>query len=358
MNIDLKPLEAISCFRAISEVREDLGFLVGKELRAGTVLDGRFTIGAPLARSGMAVIYRATDSRRPDRTVAIKVPYLHCEADPLRSRRFQTEAEIAAKLDHPFLLKFLPVEGPKSRPYHVMEHIEGRTLAELLEVRRPLPEADALEIAALVCVALEHMHERRVIHRDLKPGNIMLCGDGTIRVIDFGIAATLPAPAGLLAHLTPVIGTPDYMAPEQVENGTNDARTDLYSLGAVLYELLTGVVPFPSDDPWGYASRRVTGDPVAPRKLNPALSPQAEEIVLHALQRAPAGRFQSAAELGAALAAPDRVALTGYCDRLQAPRWRLSFQTTPMAAGALLGVSALAGLTALFFLLRFGLTPH
>ena len=138
------------------------------------------------------------------------------------------------------------------------------------------------------------------------------------------------------------------MAPEQVENQSIDERSDIYGLGAILYELLTGSVPFQNDDPWQSAFQRTTGDPIAPRILNPTLSPQAEEIVLRAMQRDPAGRYADMAAFKADLDAPTRVAVTGYSERLQRPRWKVSFQATPVLAGVLLGVGALLFLVLLF----------
>jgi serine/threonine protein kinase len=142
------------------------------------------------------------------------------------------------------------------------------------------------------------------------------------------------------------------MAPEQVEHGPIDERTDVYAMGAILYELLTGQVPFKNEDSWQSAFQRTTGDPIAPRVLNPALSPQAEEIVLHALQRKPDDRYPSMAAFKADLDAPARVPVTGYCNRLQKPRWKLGFQSTPALAGLLLGVGAILSLVVLFLVIR------
>jgi serine/threonine-protein kinase len=250
------------------------------------------------------------------------------------------------------------VVGEKSRPYLVMEFLRGCTLAHLGYETRPLAEADALKIVALVCEGVGHMHDRGFIHRDLKPENIMLCCDRTLRVMDFGLASPPLRHRHALARLTPIFGTPEYMAPEQVEQGPIDERTDIYGLGAILYELLTGAVPFRHEDPWQSAYQRTTGDPVAPRILNPALSPQAEEIVLHALQRKPGDRYPSMAAFKADLEAPTRVLVTGYCQRLRPPRWKLSIQGTPVLAGLLLGLGAILFFVVLFLLLRFRLAPR
>ncbi len=320
-------------------------------MRAGHLLDGRFLVGEPISRSGMAMIYKAEDTHNQNQVVAVKVPHLRLEADPNFFSRFQREEEIGRKLDHPFVLKFIPVQH-KSRPYIVTEYLRGCTLAHLLHALRPLPEKDALRIASLLCDALQHLHEHGVVHRDLKPDNIMICRDRSIRLMDFGIAMATDARRVTLSGLTPTMGTPDYMAPEQVKNQRGDARTDIYSLGVMLYEMLTGVVPFQNENAWTAMNDRVTGDPAAPRKLNPELSPEAEEIVLHAMQRDPANRYPTAAAMKAELDAPREVRVSGYCDRLQAPHWRMGMRETPLIAGSLLGLGCIALQVVMFLLLR------
>jgi serine/threonine-protein kinase len=345
------PVGEITCFRDVPDYHDPVEHSFGPELRAGQLLDGRFAIVEALSRSGMAVIYQARDREREDQIVAVKVPHLRLEADPGFFSRFQREEEIGRKLSHPYILKFFPVER-KSRPYIVTEYLRGCTLAHLLDALRPLPEKDALKIASLVCEALQHMHGRRVVHRDLKPGNIMICRDRTIRLMDFGIASAADSKKITLGGITATLGTPEYMSPEQVKNERGDERSDIYCLGAVLYEMLTGVVPFQNDNCWVAMNDRVTGDPIAPRKLNPALSPQAEEIVLHALQRDPDDRYPTAAAMKVDLDAPDDVKITGYSHRLRAPHWRLSLRATPIVAGTLLAVAFITLQVVAFFVLR------
>src|SRR5262249_3748265 len=180
--------EEITCFRDLPERIDGVAPDFAPELRTGHVLDNRFVIDKPVSRSGMATIYLAQDQLNDSAAVAVKVPHLQYEADPNFFSRFQREEEIGLKLNHPFLLKVVPVDG-KSRPYIVMEYLRGCSLAHLLDAMRPLPEKDALKIASLLCEALQHMHERGIVHRDLKPGNIMICRDRTIRLMDFGIAS-------------------------------------------------------------------------------------------------------------------------------------------------------------------------
>src|ERR1017187_1169864 len=234
------PLEQISCFRDVTEHREPVTPAQSFDLRPGQILDGRFVIEEPVNHSGMGAIYKAMDTHHDNEIVAIKVPHLRYESDPNFFSRFQREEEIGCKLHHPYILKFIRVQGQKSRPYIVTEYLRGCTLAHLLGALRPLPEKDALRITSLLCDALQHMHENGVIHRDLKPGNVMVCRNRSIRIMDFGIARSDDSKRMTVTGLNSTMGTPDYMAPEQVVNKRADERTDIYSLGAILYEMLTG----------------------------------------------------------------------------------------------------------------------
>jgi serine/threonine protein kinase len=348
---EVRPLDEVASCRDVPDHHDTVEPTFAPELRPGHVLDGRFLIREPLSRSGMATIYQAQDVLNHDQLVAVKVPHMKYEADPNFYSRFQREEEIGRKLNHPFLLKFIPVEN-KSRPYLVTEYLRGCTLGHLLNAMRPLPEKDALRIASLLCDALQYMHERGVVHRDLKPGNIMICRDRTLRLMDFGIALSADARKITLSGVTATMGTPEYMSPEQVKNERGDERSDIYSLGAVLYEMLTGVLPFQNENCWVSMNHRVTGDPIAPRKLNPGISPQAEEIILHAMQRDPANRYPNVAAMKAELDAPQKINVTGYCDRLQSPRWRLSLRETPVIAGTLIALGFILLQITAFLLLR------
>jgi serine/threonine protein kinase len=346
---DNQPLAGIRCCVELPGT-EGLGPPLEEELASGHVLDGRYLIGAAIGRSGMATIYRAHDQRTGG-VVAVKIPLMRIESDPVSFGRFQREERIGCMLSDPLLLRFVPPDASRSRPYIVTEFLDGCTLAAVLHQTRPIPEADALRIAAVVCSALGPMHRRRVIHRDLKPGNIMICRDQRLCLMDFGLAAEVDESSGFLAGLTPLFGTPEYMAPEQVRNARNDERTDIYSLGVILYQMLTGVLPFQSEDPWVSAQMRVTGDPVAPRTLNPDITPEAEEIVLRAMRRKPAERYPTVESFKADLDAPERVHVTGLSGRLRKPRWRLSLQGTPILSGICIAVSFLVFLVGLFLFL-------
>jgi serine/threonine protein kinase len=346
---DLRPLADLVCCMDLP-AREPAGEPTDQDLPAGHLLDDRFALREVVGRSGMATIYLA-DDRAGGGSVAIKIPHMRVESDPVSFGRFERERRIGEALDDPFLLKFVKVAGTRSRPYIVTEFLDGATLGWVLHRTHPLQEEDALRIAAALCEALTAMHASGVVHRDLKPGNIMICRDGRLCLMDFGLAAEISASRGLLAGLAPLFGTPEYMAPEQVRNRRNDERTDIYCVGVILYQMLTGVLPFQHEDPWAAAHMRVNGDPVAPRSINPSISLQAEEMVLHAMRRSPKERYASIAALRAELLAPGRVHVTGLSQRLRAPRWRMSLQGTPILAGIVIGLGALLSMVGLFLVL-------
>jgi eukaryotic-like serine/threonine-protein kinase len=290
------------------------------EPRPGDVVDGRFAILELIGQGGMASVFKAMDVET-GRPVALKFPFLSFESDPVFYSRFEREIELGRTMDHPGVIRMLAVDRP-SRPYAAMELLEGETLWDRLQRTRPLPVDEALSLAGLMCDALEYLQQHGTVHRDLKPTNIMLCHDGSIRVMDFGLASssagrrmTLMGAAGM--------GTMDYMAPEQLKGRPGDHRMDVFSLGAILYEMTTGRVPYDDQpDPYSMMKARLVGDPVPPRTYNPALPPQVEEIVLRALARDPADRYQTASELKRDLMAPCDVLVTGRADRLQRPNIR------------------------------------
>jgi serine/threonine-protein kinase len=315
------------------------------ELAPGMTLDGRFEVTDLVARSNMASIFKARD-RQTGEAVAIKVPLMTLESDVAGFERFQREEEIGTRLLHPGVLKVIKVEEKKSRPYLVMEFLDGETLADLLNRKKPLPEPEAVRYASRICEALDYLHANGITHRDLKPQNIMLCRDGSLRLFDFGIARVEKARRLTFAGLTPTMGTPDYMAPEQVKGKRGDHRTDIYSLGAILYEMTTGSTLFQGESPYVVMNARVTGDPEAPRKLNSSLTPVVEEIILHALERDPEQRFESASAMKRELDNYELVSLTDRCQRLRAPQpWKSGKPMWLMIAG-LLGFNVL-----LFFLM-------
>jgi serine/threonine protein phosphatase PrpC len=326
LGADVTPRKAVAAAAAVATGTGDPG--------PGTLLDGRFEITDLVARSNMASIFKARD-RTTGLSVAVKIPVMALESDIAGYERFQREEEIGARLNHPAILKVIKVEGGKSRPYLVMEFLEGKTLAEVLSKRRMFSEGEAIAYASQICDALEYLHANGIAHRDLKPQNIMVCSDGTLRLFDFGIARVETARRLTFVGLTPTLGTPDYISPEQVRGRRGDHRSDIYSLGAILYEMVTGSTPFQGESPYVVMNARVTGDPEAPRKINLELNPALEEVILHALERDPRKRYQSAVEMKRELDNLDKVEITHRDQRLRAPQpWKRSrFMITMVAVG-------------------------
>jgi serine/threonine protein kinase len=325
----------------------------GDELTAGMVLDDRFDLIELVARSNMASIFKAYDLKTHE-VVAIKAPLLSVESDLVGYERFKREEEIGLSLDHPSILKFIKVDGEKSRPYIVMEFFEGETLAERMARIKPMPENEAARIVSGVCDSLDYLYRRGIVHRDLKPQNIILCRDGSLRLIDFGLARAAKSRRLTFVGLTSVMGTPDYIAPEQVKGKRGDHQSDVYSLGAILYEMVTGVPPFEGENPYVIMNMRLTGDPRAPRAFNPNLTPTMEEIILHAMERSPNQRYLSALVMKRELDNCHMVDLTNRHLRLRAPQpWKNKLPLWKMMA-----VIVLLQVVLFFLLLLHFKSPH
>jgi len=289
----------------------------------GQVLDDRYHLTEVIGRGGMSVVYKAEDLQNGKEAVAVKVPLPMFASGLGAWSMFQQEESIGLRLNHPLVLKFVANSGSSRRSYLVTEYVPGPTLDERLREQCPLPENEALWVASQICEALQHMHDRGYVHYDLKPANVILCPDGTIRLIDLGTAHAAQMNGFTLSGAPPQIGTPDYVAPEQIRRKRGRKSADMYGIGAMLYEMLSGQPPFPGDDPFQLASSRLLGDPLAPREVNPKISAEAEEIVLRALRRKPTERFSSIAMLKAALDNPERVIVSNLRERLQpVTRWR------------------------------------
>lgn len=274
-------------------------------LQPGEQLDS-YRIEEQVARSGMATIYRATDTR-DGRVLAIKVPHPDIEADAVLFDRFQRESEIGQKLAHPGVMRVFNDEK-RSRVYMVMEWCEGRLLRDILHDGL-MPQDRALRIALALLDALEYIHENGVVHRDLKPENIFVDGDSAVKIIDFGIASDSSGSRLGLGSLTPALGTPDYISPERAKNKRGDARSDIYSLAVILYEMLTGSVPFRGNSRAQIVHDRLLNHPIPPTVANPAVSPQLQEVLYRALERETSKRYASARQFAHDLRHLDQISV-------------------------------------------------
>jgi beta-lactam-binding protein with PASTA domain/tRNA A-37 threonylcarbamoyl transferase component Bud32 len=309
------------------------------------LLGDRYELDGVVGRGGMAEVYRARDIRL-DRVVAIKTLRADLARDQTFQARFRREAQSAASLNNPSIVAVYDTGEDMSTgvpvPYIVMEYVDGRTVRDLLiEGHRLLPQR-ALEIISGVLRALEYSHQAGIVHRDIKPGNVMVTRNGDIKVMDFGIARAMSDAQATMTQTAQVIGTAQYLSPEQARGERVDARSDLYSTGCLMYELLTGRPPFTGDSPVAIAYQHVRENPVPPSRLDPDMPPWADAIVLRAMAKSPNDRYQSAAEMQAdiqraasgmqvsAMAPPPtRADYYGYQDRTQ----RMG-QQTAMGVGA------------------------
>jgi serine/threonine protein kinase len=282
----------------------------------GQTLEGRFHVLEEIGRGGMSVVFKASDLENGGHLVAVKVPLPQYSSGLGSWSMFQREAEIGAMLDHPSILRFVELAQKKNRGYVVTEYLAGATLASRVGKGRRLAETEALRIMSRLCEAVDYLHRQGIVHYDLKPGNVALCDDGSVRLIDLGMAHALVKGRFSLSASSPPFATSEYVAPEQISRRRGQPSVDIYALGAMLYEMLTGHPPFEDDDPFVVASARQIGDPKAPRALCPTISEQAEEVVLRALRRDPGDRYRTAAALKADLDDITRVRVSGLASQL------------------------------------------
>jgi serine/threonine-protein kinase len=273
------------------------------DLNAGDRLD-QYRVTDVLARGGMATLYRAHDDE-DGRAVVLKVPHVQFESDVVFFERFRREETIGQQLDHPAIVKvYTPRE--KSRMYMALELVEGPSLRSLMTA--PLPREYALELACELGEALAYMHDSGVVHRDLKPENIIVGEAGKPKIIDFGLALAKAARRVTWTRLSETFGTPDYIAPERLGGRRGDARSDVYALGVMLFEMLTGKLPFEADHPQAILRAKTSEPPRAPSYYVPDFDPALERIILRAIAREPRDRYPTARAMLADLRNPSAAA--------------------------------------------------
>ncbi|MBK0422007.1 Stk1 family PASTA domain-containing Ser/Thr kinase [Leucobacter sp. CSA2] len=271
------------------------------------ILAGRYAIGDFIGQGGMATVYRGTDTKL-GRQVAIKVMKADLAGDEQFRERFRQEAHSASRMAHPTVVRVFDAgddliqtaDGAKRLPFIVMEYVEGTNLRQLV-TQGALSQSEACRVVDSVLTALEYSHRAGIVHRDIKPANIMITSTGQVKVMDFGIARAVSETSSTLQQTTAILGTAAYFSPEQAKGESIDARTDLYSTGVLLYELLTGDVPFRGDTAVAVAYQHVSERPKPPSERQPEVTPELDRVVLYSLAKDRAKRFQSAAEFREAL---------------------------------------------------------
>ncbi|KQU49442.1 serine/threonine protein kinase [Rhodococcus sp. Leaf278] len=263
-------------------------------------LSSRYELGEILGFGGMSEVHLARDTRL-DRDVAIKVLRADLARDPTFYLRFRREAQNAAALNHPAIVAVYDTGEAETEagplPFIVMEYVDGDTLRDIVRAEGPMPPRRAMEVIADVCAALDFSHRNGIVHRDVKPANIMINNAGAVKVMDFGIARAIADSSSPMTQTAAVIGTAQYLSPEQARGEQVDARSDVYSLGCVLFEILTGEPPFKGDSPVAVAYQHVREDPQLPSLVNDTVPRELDSIILKAMAKNPANRYQSAAEM-------------------------------------------------------------
>lgn len=272
-------------------------------------LGGRYELQTVIGGGGMAIVYKALDTLL-DRTVAVKMLRSQYAGDEEFVSRFRQEAQSAARLSHPNIVNLYDVGMSDGEYYIVMEYVDGPTLKDVIRERGPLPVHEAIGITEQICDALAHAHDHRIIHRDIKPHNILLTQSGQVKVTDFGIARAVTGNTITSQHDTSVLGSVHYFSPEQARGGSANVKSDIYSLGVVMYEMLTKQLPFSGDSPVSVALKHLRDRFIEPRELNPAIPQSVENIILRCLVKSPDARYPDMravkADLRVALTDPDQ----------------------------------------------------
>jgi serine/threonine-protein kinase len=320
-------------------------------LQIGDQFD-HYQIQAYMAQGGMSDIYRAFDLIN-HREVVIKVPDQAMLGDSAQFERFQREMDVMKTLDHPAILKGLGSGKYNRIPYLVTEFVDGQSLRALIEASAPLPPDQAVSLIRKIADGMDYCHKNDVIHRDLKPENILITSDGQPVIMDFGLALTKGAHRVTYSNLSATMGTPDYMAPEQIEGQRGDQRTDLYALGTILYELLTGKPPFTGDSNMVVMAQHLNN--TAPRldRVDPSIPIQLAAIVAVCLARDPKDRYADMTALIQALDHPENADLTILEKLNTSSESAMSLNQRQIIQGVLIALGIMGGLILLAFVLQY-----
>lgn len=264
----------------------------------GTTLGSRYELIEIIGEGGMSTVYKARD-RILDRIVAVKILKDEFSKDKGFVEKFKTEALSAASISHPNIVNIYDVGQENDVHYIVMEYVDGKTLKDIIRKQAPLPINQAIDIAIMVCDGVHHAHEKGIVHRDIKPHNILITEQGMVKVADFGIARAVSA--GTITYGNNIVGSVHYFSPEQAKGEVINRTTDIYSIGCILFEMVTGKVPFDAESPITVALRHIHDEPPSPRLINPEVPLALEAIIFRAMEKLPARRFQTAQDMRNAL---------------------------------------------------------
>ena len=302
-------------------------------------LVGHYTVLNKLGHGGMSEVYRAKDNET-EREVVLKFPHEDMMGDPATYERFRREVQIGTLLTHPNIQKLYELAGEKYTPYLVLEYVKGHTLRDVLSKSKeaPLPVEKAVSLGIQIARALGYAHANHVFHRDLKPENIIVTDEGQAKVMDFGIAFVEGARRVTWGRFSSQVGTPDYMAPEQIKGNRGDLRTDIYALGIILYELLAGRPPYQGDNALAIMNQHVTANPPPLHKFNKHISPALEEITMKAIRRNPQDRWPTMEALVEALEQPEKVNIEALKAERLTQESKLQRATVPASENNPLGL--------------------
>jgi eukaryotic-like serine/threonine-protein kinase len=319
--------------------------IIHKMVQIGDQLD-RYQLQRHLAQGGMSDIYQAFDLINR-REVAIKIPDQTMIGNPAQYERFQRELEVMTTLNHPVILKGLASGKHNRIPYLVMEFVEGKTLRQMINTGGPIPVETIIDLVVKMADGMAYCHDNNVIHRDLKPENILITPQGQPVIMDFGLALTKGSHRVTYSNLSETMGTPDYMAPEQIDGQRGDARTDIYALGTILYEMLAGQTPFTGDNNLAIMAQHLKGSAPRVDLINHSISPEITAVVAKSIQRSPADRYPDMPSFRDALQHPETadlsiLAQTGKNGNPTSLNNLQTLRVVLIAIGILVGLAAIA----------------